>query len=369
MEPTVLIIGAGVIGLACGAELARAGLRVVVIERDAAPGRGVSSRNSEVIHAGLYYPQGSLKARCCVEGRTLLYERCERLGIPHRRTGKLVVACDSDEAEALAGIEQRARANGAGDLRRVDAAEIARLEPRVSAAAALWSPETGIVDAHALISSYQAEIESAGSTIVFRTELIGLERRANGWLASTRSPDGERFDLEVPWVVNAAGLDADRVAALAGVDVDDAGWRQHPCKGDYFAVAPSLGALTEHLVYPMPVAGGLGVHVTFDLGGRYRLGPDVEWVDRLDYGVDPGKAEAFAAAARRYLPEIRASHLSPDFAGIRPKLQAPGEAFRDFAIEEGSARGAPGLVSLLGIESPGLTAAGSIARRVAAHVG
>ena len=218
------------------------------------------------------------------------------------------------------------------------------------------------------MSSYQAELETAGGTLVLRTELVGLERKADAWRVATRSPDGERFDVEVPWVVNAAGLDADRVARLAGVDVDAAGWRQHPCKGDYFAVAPSLGALTEHLVYPMPVAGGLGVHVTLDLGGRYRLGPDVEWVERLDYTVDPGKAEAFAAAARRYLPEIRASDLSPDFAGIRPKLQAPGGEFRDFAIEEGSQRGAPGLVSLLGIESPGLTAAGAIARRVAAKI-
>jgi L-2-hydroxyglutarate oxidase LhgO len=345
---------------------------VVVIERQAGPGRGVSSRNSEVIHAGLYYPAGSLKARCCVEGRALLYERCEREGVPYRRIGKLVVACDGDEAGALADIERLARENGAGDVRLVDRDEIARLEPRVSATAALWSPETGIVDAHALVSSYQAELESAGGTVVLNTELVGLERRGDRWCASTRSAagstEGERFDLEVPWVVNAAGLDADGVAALAGVDVDDAGWRQHPCKGDYFSVAPALGALTEHLVYPMPVPGGLGVHVTLDLGGRYRLGPDVEWVDQLDYTVDPAKAETFAAAARRYLPEILASDLSPDFAGIRPKLQSAGGAFRDFAIEEGSARGAPGLVSLLGIESPGLTAAASIARLVAAQV-
>lgn len=363
MEPTVLIIGAGVIGLACGAELARGGRRVLVIERNDAPGRETSSRNSEVIHAGLYYPAGSLKAECCVEGRELLYERCSRFGVPHRRTGKFVVACEDGELAALDDLLAHGRANGAGPLELVDADQLARSEPRVRAAGALWSPESGIVDAHALVSSYQAELEALDGTVIVRTRLLGLERTAGGWRASTRSADGERFDLEVPWLVNAAGLEADRVAALAGLDLDARGLRQHPCKGDYFSIAPGLGALTRALVYPLPVAGGLGVHVTLDLGGRFRLGPDVEWVDRLDYAVDPAKAEAFAAAARRYLPEIRAEHLAPDFAGIRPKLQAPGEGFRDFEIVQG-----PSMLSLLGIESPGLTAAGALARRVAGAI-
>jgi L-2-hydroxyglutarate oxidase LhgO len=359
MEPTVLIIGAGVLGLACGAELARGGRRVLVIERNEAPGREVSSRNSEVIHAGLYYPAGSLKARACVEGRALLYERCERFGVPHRKTGKFVVACHADELPALEDLRERASANGAGALELVEADQLARDEPRVRAAGALWSPETGIVDAHALVSSYQAELEAAGGTVVVRTRLVGLEPVPGGWRATTASGD-ESFDLEAPWVVNAAGLEADRVAALAGLDVDALGLRQHPCKGDYFAVAPGLGRLTQRLVYPLPVRGGLGVHVTLDLGGRFRLGPDVEWVDEPHYAVDPAKAEAFAEAARRYLPEIRAADLSPDFAGVRPKLQAPGDPFRDFEIVRGER-----MVSLLGIESPGLTAAGALARRVA----
>ena len=366
MEPSVLIIGAGVIGLARGAELAGRGARVLVIERLGSAGRETSSRNSEVIHAGLYYPAGSLKARCCVEGRELLYERCRRLGLPHLRTGKYVVACTPGEIAGLEDLARRASENGAGDLRIVDAAELRREEPRLRGEAALWSPETGIVDAHSLVSSYQAELESAGGTLVVHTELVGLEPTAHGWRAATRSADGERFSIEVPWVVNAAGLFADRVAALAGLDVDALGWRQYPCKGDYFSVAPGLGRICSRLVYPLPVPGGLGVHVTLDLGGRFRLGPDVEWVDALDYAVDPGKAEAFAAAARRYLPELRADDLAPDFAGFRAKLQAPGEGFRDFAIASDAA--APGLVNLLGIESPGLTAAGAIARRVAAQI-
>lgn len=363
MEPTVLIVGAGVIGLSCAAELARAGRQVLVIERNDAPGRETSSRNSEVIHAGLYYPADSLKARCCVEGRALLYERCERQGVPHRKTGKFVLACEPGEVAALEALHERGRGNGAGALELVDAAGLRKREPRVRAEAALWSPETGIVDAHALMASYQAELESAGGAVVVRTRLVGLERAAAGWRAATLSADGERFAIEVPWVVNAAGLEADRIAELAGLDVDALGWRQHPCKGDYFSVAPRLGRLASRLIYPLPVAGGLGVHVTLDLAGRFRLGPDVEWVDALDYTVDGDKAEAFATAARRYLPEIRAADLSPDFAGIRAKLQAPGEDFRDFGIVSGD-----GMVSLLGIESPGLTAAGAIARRVASQL-
>jgi L-2-hydroxyglutarate oxidase LhgO len=361
----VAVIGAGVVGLACAAALARRGRRVVVIERHRSVGLETSSRNSEVIHAGLYYPPGSLKALTCVEGRRRLYARCERLGIPHRRTGKLVVATAPVETPALERILERGRECGAGDLELIDETALCRREPRVRALAAVWSPESGIVDAHALVSSYQAEAEAHGATLALRTEVRGLVRRGEVWEVDTLSDDGEAFRLPVPWVINAAGLESDRIAALAGLDVGRLGYALHPCKGDYFAVAPSLGTLTRHLVYPVPRAAGLGIHVTLDLGGRYRLGPDAEYVERPDYSVDPAKAVAFARAAQRYLPEIRPEHLSPDIAGVRPKLQGPGEDFRDFVIEEASAHGAAGLVNLLGIESPGLTAAGEIAERVA----
>ena len=368
MDADILIIGAGVVGLACGAELAGRGQRVLVVERHDAPGREVSSRNSEVIHAGLYYPAGSLKSTSCVEGRALLYERCVKLRLPHRRCGKYLVACNDGDVAELENLLHRARENGAGELRIDDAARLKRREPRVRALAALWSPESGIVDAHSLVSSYQAELESAGGEVVFRTTVEGLEPRASGWRVTTRAPDGERFALDAAWVVNAAGLEADRVAALAGIDVAAAGLRQHPCKGDYFAVAPGLGQLTRHLVYPLPVRGGLGIHVTFDLGGRYRLGPDVEWVDAPRYTVAPEKAEQFAEAVSSFLPELRGEHLAPDFAGVRPKLQRPDDPFRDFWLAEASELGAPRLVNLMGIESPGLTAAGALARRVAALV-
>jgi L-2-hydroxyglutarate oxidase LhgO len=361
----VAVIGAGAVGLACAAELARAGRDVVVLERHARSAHETSSRNSGVIHAGIYYPAGSLKTLCCIEGRDLLYERCAALGIPHRRLGKLIVAVAPDELAALEQIRSRAVENGAGGIEAIDAAELRRREPRVRALAAVWSPNTGIVDAHALCDSYQAELEAAGGQIVFRTEVLALAPSARGWRVETRGPDGERFDLEVERIVNSAGLEADRIAELAGIDVDACGWRLQPCKGDYFAAAPGLGALTRHLVYPVPAGGGLGIHVTLDLGGRYRLGPDAEYVPRPNYEIDPAKAEAFAASVARWLPELRPEHLSPEMSGVRPKLQGPGEPFRDFVVEDATARGAPGTVHLVGIESPGLTASQALARRVA----
>jgi len=365
MEVEVLIIGAGILGLTSAAELAERGKNVLVAERHPGPGRETSSRNSEVIHAGLYYPRGSLKAVCCVEGRNDLYARCRALGLPHRQTGKWVVACEPGDLATLEKLQASALESGAGACELRDAAAVRRSEPRVRALAGLWSPESGIVDAHALMSSYEAQLAARGGEVVFHTRVLGLDLTPGGWRVATESAAGERFDVLARSVVNAAGLDADRVAAMAGLDVDGLGYRQHPCKGDYFAVAPRLGPLTQRLVYPVPVPGGLGTHITLDLGGRYRLGPDVEYVDRPRYEIDASKAEKFASAVRRYLPELEASDLSPDFAGVRPKLQGPGEPFRDFVVEEASRHGAPGLVNLLGIESPGLTASSALARRVA----
>lgn len=360
----VAIIGAGVIGLACGAALAAAGRRVVVLERGERIGAETSSRNSQVIHAGLYYPEGSLKAVCCVDGRDLLYDRCSRFGIPHRRLGKLVVATSEEEIPKLERIRDQALANGAGGIVWRDADAVRALEPRVRATAAVWSPNTGIIDAHALVESYRAELGARGGTVVLRTEVLGLAAGPGGWRVDTVGPDGKGFAFDVPHLVNAAGLASDRVAAMAGIDIDEQAWRLHYCKGDYFAAAPSLGALTQRLVYPVPVDGGLGAHVTIDLGGRFRFGPDAEFVEDLSYEVDPAKRAAFAEAVRRYLPEVRAEHLEPDMAGIRPKRVGPGGPFADFVIEETSHLGAPGMVQLIGIESPGLTAAGAIARRV-----
>lgn len=360
------IIGGGVIGFACAAALARRGRSVVILEQHRQPGQEATSRNSEVIHAGLYYPPGSLKASTSVEGRARLYERCRALRIPHRQTGKLVVAVEESELELLESLRAQGTANGVSGLEILEAREVARREPRVRAAAALWSPDTGIVDSHQLCSSYQAEAERHGAQLALATRVVSLERTGSGWRLETLGPDLGRFQLEAASVVNAAGISAGGIARAAGLDLEAIGYRVHLCKGDYFSLSPALGPITRHLVYPLPTPAGLGIHVTFDLGGCYRLGPDAEYVEEPSLEVDPARATHFAEVARRYLPELRASQLSPAFAGIRPKLQGRGEPFRDFVIEEASVHGAPGLVNLLGIESPGLTASAAIAERVAA---
>lgn len=361
----VVVIGAGVIGAATAAALARAGRSVVVIERHDGVARETTSRNSQVIHAGLYYPADSLKARFCVAGREQLYARCERLGIAHRRTGKLVVAVDESEVATLDRICTLGTENGAPDLALVDAAEVRRREPDVRAVAALWSPATGIVDAHAYTLSFVAEAEACGAVFALGRTVVAIEPAGPGYRVVAAAASGERESIAAAAVVNAAGLASDRIAALAGIDVDARGLRLHLCKGDYFALAPSAPLRFTHLVYPVPVHAGLGVHATLDLGGRVRFGPDTEYVDAIDYAVRADKATRFADAARRYVPSLRAEWLTPDQAGIRPKLQGPKDSFRDFVIEEESASGLPGFVNLIGIESPGLTAATAIAERVA----
>src|SRR5690606_893092 len=280
--------------------------------------RETTSRNSQVVHAGLYYPTDSWKARLCREGRERLYERCERLRIPHRRLGKLVVAVEEDERPALEKLCALGAANGAPGLAIVDGGAVRRLEPAVRAVAALVSPDTGIVDAHALCLSWLAEAEAHGAWLALRHELVSVEPRPGGFRLEVRDPDGALATLACAALVNAAGLDADRVAALAGIDVDARGWRLRPCKGDYFALAPGAPLRVERLVYPLPAGAGLGIHVTLDLGGRIRFGPDAEYVDRPRYDVDPAKAARFAEAAGRYLPALRAEWLTPDQAGVRP---------------------------------------------------
>ncbi len=364
-EVDVLVVGAGVVGLACAAALARDGRSVIVTERHERIGTETTSRNSEVVHAGLYYPSDSLKARLCVEGREALYERCERYGIPHRRTGKLVVASSPEEIEALEALCARGRANGAPGLEIVEGAAAAAREPALRVSAALHSPASGIVDSQALCISYAAEAEEYGAVVALRTEVESASRRAGGYRVVALGADGGRSEIDCAAVVNAAGLAADRFAERAGIDVAALGYRQHPCKGDYFALAPSAPLRLSRLVYPVPSGPGLGVHATVDLGGRIRFGPDAEYVEKLRYDVDAAKASRFAEVVRRYLPNVEASWLTPDYAGIRPKLAAPGEGFRDFVVAEESEAGLPGFVNCLGIESPGLTASPAIARRVA----
>ncbi|NRA32307.1 MAG: NAD(P)/FAD-dependent oxidoreductase [Polyangiaceae bacterium] len=359
----VVVVGAGLIGLACAAPLAASGLRVVLVEQHASAGTETSSRNSGVIHAGLYYPPGSLKAECCVEGAHALYELCSRHGVSYRRTGKLIVATTSDEERVLTELLERGQLCGAQGIELLGGAELRRREPRVRATAALWSPNTGIIDPHELVRFYQNQCAEAGVTLAFRSQVTALQSTPTGWLVDVRSGD-ETLQLRSRYLINAAGLQGQQLAEAAGLDTRALGYELHYCRGEYFSLAPSLGALTRHLVYPVPQTAGLGIHVTFDLGGRYTAGPDANYVNAIDYRIDETARSAFARSLARYLPEITEAHLTPDYVGIRPKLQGPDDEFRDFVIREESKQGAPGFVNLLGIESPGLTASPSIAQRV-----
>jgi L-2-hydroxyglutarate oxidase LhgO len=345
--------------------LAKRGDTVLVLEQNASPGQETSSRNSGVIHAGLYYPKSSLKARMCVRGRELLYERAARRGIPHKKLGKLVIASDDAEVPKLEALTKVAQDNGAPGLVLLERAEVAKREPHVRASAALWSPETGIVDAHELVADYRAEAVSHGAELILRTRVIAIERKGERYCVVTEQVgSAERADVLATNVINAAGLHASDVAALAGVPVEKLGYVQQLCKGDYFQVAARIGRMLSHLIYPMPVHAGLGVHLTFDTGGQLRAGPDTEYVSAANYQVDPAKRTAFAAAVSRYLPMVTEADFEPDYAGLRPKLQGPGQPFRDFVIEEASPHGLPRFVNLLGIESPGLTASEAIAELV-----
>jgi L-2-hydroxyglutarate oxidase LhgO len=364
----IVVIGAGVVGLAVAARLAPSHPDLVILERHPRHGQETSSRNSEVIHAGLYYPTGSLKARLCVEGNRLLYEMCAASGVGHRRCGKMITAADEAELPALDALRERARANGV-ELQRLSAAQAAALEPHVRSAGALLSPDTGIVSAHGLMDVLLHAARRAGAVFQPRSEVVGLERGNGDYRLTVRSAGAlETFTAER--VVNSAGLEADTVAAMAGIDVDGAGYRQHYCKGSYFSVAPARAGLVGRLVYPVPGHVSLGLHAVLGLDGRLRFGPDVEYVDRPgDYRVDPEKVGAFGEAARRLVPAIADEDLAPDTTGIRPKLQGPGDDFRDFVIAEESDRGLAGLVNLVGMDSPGLTSAPAIARHVARLLG
>lgn len=376
-ESPAVVIGAGVVGLASAVALARSGHEPIVIECEDDVGRGQTSRNSEVVHAGLYYQPGSLKAECCVRGRALLYERCERLGLPHRRLGKWVVACEGAEEAALERLLANGRACGVTGLSLRGRDEFEAAAPGLRASAALFSAETGIVDAAAFTRSLQAELESLGGVLALGRRVVGLEWAGSRIRVEVEAttpgagalPERERFDTSL--VVNAAGIDADRISTLAGLDVDEWADRHHLFKGDYFALRPGVRWPVSALVYPVPSAreAGLGIHATLDLAGGVRFGPDAERVEAPRYDVDPAKAEGFARAIRRYWPGLPDDALVPAYAGLRPKRSGDPGRFMDFVVREEGARGRPGLIQTIGIESPGLTSALALAERVVALAG
>lgn len=363
-----LVVGAGVVGLAAGRALAQAGLETVVVEAAGAIGQGVSSRNSEVVHAGLYYVPGSLKARLCVRGKALLYDFCASHGVPHSRCGKLVVATAADQYPALDALEQRATANGV-PVQRLDAAAAIALEPALHCTAALLSPSTGIVDSHALMLAIQCDLERAGGALALASTVQRAALHAGRpAVLQIGTVDGD-FEIEADLVVNAAGLHACALARrFEGLDPRHVP-RERYAKGSYFTFAgrPPF----QRLVYPAPVDAWLGVHVTIDLGGQARFGPDLEWLDveapeDIDYAVDARRAEAFEDAIRRYWPGLPAGALRPDYSGVRPKIHGPDEPAPDFRIDGPQRHGVAGLVNLFGIESPGLTSALAIGEAVAA---
>lgn len=359
-----VVIGAGVIGLAIARALALRGVQVLLLEREDRAGSGTSSRSSEVIHAGLYYQPGSLKAVLCVQGRRLLYDYCREHAVPHRRCGKLVVATDPSEDAYLGRLLQRAKENGVEDIAQIGAAQLKALEPHLRGTGALFSPCSGIVDSHALMLAYQADAEAAGATIAFRAPV--LEGAFAGGKIALRTGGSERAEIEADLVVNAAGLAAwDFSARLAGLERATVPPR---ClaKGSYFTLS-GRAAPFRHLIYPVPEPGGLGTHLTFDLAGQARFGPDVEWVETIDYAVDPARGRRFYAAIRRYWPDLPDGALVPAYAGIRPKTAKSGES--DFIIQGPDETGHGGYVALYGIESPGLTASLAIGERVAGLCG
>jgi len=360
-----VVIGAGVIGLAVARALALAGREVVILEAAEAIGTETSSRNSEVIHAGIYYPAGSLKARLCVAGRRRLYDHCARHGIAHRRTGKLIVATTEDQIPQLWALQEKARANGVDDLERLDGAAARRLEPALNCVAALLSPSTGIVDSHGLMLSLLGEAEAQGAVLALRSPVLGGRITENGFTVEIGG--AEPMTLACRSLVNAAGLHApDLARRLVGLPPETIP-RAFFARGSYFTLAGR--APFQRLIYPMPEPAGLGVHLTLDLAGQARFGPDVEWIDRIDYAVDPGRAARFYDAIRRYYPDLPDGALQPGYAGIRPKLQGPGGPPEDFRIQGPETHGVAGLVNLYGVESPGLTAALAIADFVAERLG
>jgi L-2-hydroxyglutarate oxidase LhgO len=360
-----VVIGAGVVGLAVARALARQGREVVILEAEDAIGTHTSSRNSEVIHAGIYYPQGSLKARACVRGKHLLYEYCAAHGVAHRRSGKLIVAADERQNAELDAIRAKAHANGVTDVVAISRAQALALEPELACVAALHSPSTGIIDSHALMLAYLGDAEDAGAMLALRSPLERATVR-DGAIA-LEVGGAEPMRIAARCVVNSAGLTAPSLARrFEGYPAALAPPERY-AKGNYYSL--TRRAPFSRLIYPVPEPGGLGVHVTLDLAGQARFGPDVEWVDRIAYDVDPRRAERFYAAIRRYWPGLPDGALAPGYAGIRPKTSGPGEPASDFVIQGPRAHGVPGLVHLFGIESPGLTASLALAEETLAALG
>jgi len=366
MDAQVTIVGAGVVGLAIAERVSADFRDIFLIEKHLVFGQETSSRNSEVIHAGIYYPKGSLKSQLCVEGKRLLYDYCKGNDIPFKNCGKLIVATSEDEIPIIEGIQKTAFNNGVDDLEIIEKDRIAELEPSVFAMKAIFSPSTGIVDSHSLMKRYETGMINNGGQIVYGSEVTGIRRIEDGYEITLLDSDKNIYNFTSQVVINSAGLTSDKVSELAGLT--DEKLKIIFCKGEYFRLNPPKNRLINRLIYPVPVHNleGIGIHVTVEMGGGVKLGPDVTYLHSniYDYQVSPSKQEAFFKSVRKFLPFLEYDDLSPDMAGIRPKIQKPGDPVMDFYIKEESERGCPGFINLIGIESPGLTSSLSIANYV-----
>jgi L-2-hydroxyglutarate oxidase LhgO len=362
----IVIIGAGVTGLSVALSLSsRKDLDIIVIEKETGPGRGISSRSSEVIHAGIYYPEEFLKTRLCIQGAKLLYEFCSRHGVPFMKIGKLIIASDNSGIDAIESLHMQGVKNGIENLKLLNKKELNIVEPNVTGIEALYSPDSGIVDSHRLIRVLEAQVSNKNIELLYNTELTALDITNSGFKCTVRDTR-EEYSFHSRVVVNAAGLCSDRIACLAGIDIDKACYKIHKVKGEYFRLKRRKASLINGLVYPSPDKDmtGLGIHLTKDISGEARLGPNAFYIDELNYDVDPSHKNEFYIGVKEFLPFVDESDLSPDTAGIRPKIQAKGEKVKDFIIRHEKDRNLPGLVNLIGIESPGLTSCFAIGQFV-----
>ena len=366
MDAEITIIGAGVVGLAIAEKLSGEFPGIFVIEKHPTFGQETSSRNSEVIHAGIYYTRNSLKARLCIKGKRLLYEYCRKYEIPHNNCGKLIVATSEEELSVIEGIRQTAAGNGVDDLSVIDRDQVAEMEPNIFALKALYSPSTGIIDSHSLMKQFETNTINNGGHIVYGSEVTGIKRIEKGYKITLMDADKKNYTFTSGIVINSAGLTSDKVSEMVGI-IDD-NLKIIFCKGEYFRINPPKNRLIKRLIYPVPHANmeGIGIHVTIDMAGGVKLGPDVKYLESnvYDYKLTASKQEAFYLSARKFLPFLEFNDIAPEMAGIRPKIQKPGEPLRDYYIMEETEKGFPGFINLIGMESPALTSSIAIAEYV-----
>ena len=369
MEHTdIVIIGAGVVGLAIAAKIVEKypDYQVIILERNEKYGQDTSSRNSEVIHSGIYYPEGSLKAELCVKGNELLYNFCDQYNVPYQKLGKLIIAIEEDDIGSLKDLATKAEINIVKNVDLLTPEEVKQMEPEISSRGALLIPSTGIIDSHTLMKRLEEIAMQKGAMFAYCHEVEEIESINNGYKVEFCNPDGSFDAISCTWLINSAGLYSDRIAEMLGIDIDKEGYRIHLCKGEYFSIVYSKGKLIKKLIYPPPLKElqGLGIHLTKNLDGRLRLGPNAFYIDQLDYTVNPDHVYEFFDSVKSFLPFLKLADLEPEMAGIRPKIQGPNEPVKDFIICHESARNLSGVINLIGIESPGLTCCLSIADKV-----